>query len=83
MDDEMIKSAGRIISRRLSRPAGKASERLLRNRLRGIGDEIGEPIIPDEGEIPKNFLRFSLPLVGSTMQVAMPPSAVEKILALT
>lgn len=82
MDDEMIESAGRIISRRLSRPAGKVSERLLRNRLRGIGDEIGEPIIPDEGDIPSNFLRVSLPHAGSTMCVAMPRTAVEKILAL-
>lgn len=83
MDDEMIKSAERIISRRLFRNAKQVPERLSRNRLRAIGDEIGEPIIPDEGDIPKNFLRISLPNAGPTIRVAMPRSAVEKILALT
>lgn len=62
--------------------------RLLKARLRGLGDEIGEPILADPNEVPAHYVVLELPvqsslpfLPRSTMTVAMTPRAAEAILA--
>lgn len=82
MDDKDLAAVGQKIAKRLFGPSERnIPQRIVRSRLRQIGDEIGEPIVPDDGSIPSNFVRVSLLSDGGTLNIAMPPSALEKILA--
>lgn len=62
--------------------------RLLRARLRGLGDEIGEPILAEPKEVPAHYVTVEVPVGGvpglsvpQTLVVAMTPRAAERILA--
>lgn len=85
MEDEVVELlAKKLVRKFLAGSSASVPTRVLRNRLRQIGDEIGEPIIPDEGEIPQNFVRVSvvLPSVrGGPLKVAMSRAAADTILS--
>lgn len=71
------------IARRLKGIApGPAAHRLVRSRLRQIGDEIGEPLLTDMADTPSNFVSFPASAAGVKIYIAMPRTAAEKILAL-
>jgi hypothetical protein len=62
--------------------------RLIKTRLRWLGDEIGEPILMAEGHIPDHYVLVDVPVASSlkffrdeTIPVAMTPKAAEIILA--
>lgn len=58
--------------------------RLLRARLRCLGDAIGEPILADENnEAPGHYIRVEIPIEGSpggVLTVAMTPRAAETLM---
>jgi hypothetical protein len=62
--------------------------RLIKARLRWLGDEIGEPILLAEGHVPEHYVVVEVPVASSlkflkdeTVPVAMTPKAAEIILA--
>lgn len=58
-----------------------SSGRLFRSHLRRVGDEIGEPILPDEKDAPQYFVRVPVTLVdGDPVVVAISPEAAQKII---
>lgn len=61
-----------------------SSGRLFRSHIRRVGDEIGEPILADEKEAPRYFVRIPIRFPGlkgdEVATVAISPEAAEKIL---
>jgi hypothetical protein len=62
--------------------------RHIKARLRGLGDEIGEPILLDQDQLPEHYIRVEVPIVSSLkflkqdkIPVAMTPAAGKIILA--
>ena len=62
--------------------------RLIKARLRWLGDEIGEPIMIEEGRMPDHYVRVGVPVESSlkflkseTISVAMTPEAGKIILS--
>lgn len=62
--------------------------RLIKARLRYLGDELGEPLLLAEGHIPDHYVRVEIPVASSlkfikkeALEVAMTPRAAESLLA--
>jgi len=83
MEQSQIDEIARHIMSTFPRSNLSASEgRLFRSHLRRVGDEMGEPILPDEKEAPQYFVRVPVSLhEGDRVVVAMSPEAAQKILA--
>lgn len=86
MEQENLEAIARKIMRDFPRSDFSVSgDRLFRSHLRRVGDEIGEPILFDEKDAPKYFVRVSIRIPGSkadgAFTVAISPEAAEKILA--
>lgn len=89
MDEDQERSIIHAILRGVpSCTAAPERMRLLKARLRGLGDKIGEPILADPKDIPAHYVVVNLPVQSSlsflpsqTLSVAMTPRAAEAILA--
>lgn len=57
-----------------------AAERVLRSRLRSLGDQIGEPILSDPSEAPAHYVVVELPEGTVPASVATTPRAAERLL---
>lgn len=82
--DQLIRVANIIVSGMKRSGKSTRTNRGLLGYIRLLGDEIGEPILVDDGSLPTNYVKVSLPSGNKNLkpiELAMSVRAAESLLA--